>query len=241
MVEKVCFWDNPWFPDTLELEMQWLKKRDYQRYLHVWEGECNTNSEARVFKHWREEAFETPKDTIFYFGCDWGYSVDPTVLVRCWLSGRTLYIDHEAWALECGIDKRHELFNGVPRSHDFTIRADSASPEQIAALKKPHKIVRGDRVVDQIPGYKIVGARKGPNSVKEGVNFIDSFDVVIHPRCKHTLQEFKSYSYKTDPRTGEVLSDLEDKNNHVIDSVRYALESVRRSNRRAIVGPKHYA
>ena len=64
----------------------------------------------------------------------------------------------------------------------------------------------------------------------EGVEFLQSYDIVIHPRCKHTIDEYTYYSFKTDPRTDEVIPVLVDKKNHVIDSDRYAIENVRRNS-----------
>ena len=76
-------------------------------------------------------------------------------------------------------------------------------------------------------GFHIDGVKKGKGSVEEGVAFIRSFDeVIIHERCKHTADEFKLYSYKRDRLTGDILPVLEDKHNHCVDAVRYALENV---------------
>ena len=85
--------DNPWFTDVLREEMEYDKRRDPDRYAHVWLGEYQKTSQARVFTNWRVEEFETPADARFYFGADWGFAVDPTVLVRCFIEGRTLYVD----------------------------------------------------------------------------------------------------------------------------------------------------
>jgi len=63
----------------------------------------------------------------------------------------------------------------------------------------------------------------------EGVEFLKSYDLIIHPRCTHLSDELTHYSYKTDPLTGQVLADLEDKNNHCIDALRYAVEGARRA------------
>jgi SAM-dependent methyltransferase len=78
----------------------------------------------------------------------------------------------------------------------------------------------------------MVRSTKGKGSVNEGVEFIKSYDVVIHPRCKTTEKEFMYYAYKIDPKTEEVLPQLKDDNNHIIDAVRYALELVRKAERR---------
>jgi phage terminase large subunit len=72
-------------------------------------------------------------------------------------------------------------------------------------------------------------AVKGPKSVEEGVEWLKSYDIVVHPRCLHTIDELTHYSFKTDPLTGKVLPVLQDKKNHVIDALRYACEGVRRA------------
>jgi phage terminase large subunit len=61
------------------------------------------------------------------------------------------------------------------------------------------------------------------------VIFLQNFDIIIHPRCVHTVDEFTDYSYKVDKLTQKVIlpPTLEDKKNHVIDSVRYAVERLR--------------
>ena len=71
-------------------------------------------------------------------------------------------------------------------------------------------------------------ALKGAGSVEDGIEFIKNFDIVVHPRCQHAIDELSTYSWKTDPHTEEVLPVLEDKQNHVIDALRYAVESERR-------------
>jgi phage terminase large subunit len=208
--------DNPYFPDVLRAEMEWDRSRDKDKYEHVWMGGYEMHSSSRVFTNWRVEEFETPVDTSFVFGADWGFAVDPTVLIRCWVKDKTLYIDQEVYRVGVEIDSTPALFDtlGDGMARQWVITADSARPETISYLQKH--------------GYPlIVAATKGPNSVKEGVIFLQSFDVVIHPRCQHTIDEFTYYHYRTDAQTGQVIPILDDKVNHVIDSVRYAVESMR--------------
>lgn len=206
--------DNPFvLPDLLK-EIAWDKARDPEKYAHVWLGEYERHSESRVFKNWTIEDFDTPSDASFLFGGDWGFSVDPTVLVRCYVIGRKLYIDREAYRIGCEIDATPDLFDTIPGAREWTITADSARPETISYLQKH--------------GYpRIQPAVKGANSVKEGVIFLQSYDIVIHPRCIHAIDEFTLYSFVTEKLTGLVTPVLEDKKNHVIDSVRYAVEKLR--------------
>ena len=213
--------ENPWFPDVLRDEKDWDQRRDPDKYAHIWLGEYERNSEARVFKNWKIDEFDTPDDARFYQGADWGFSVDPTVLVRCFIQGRTLHIDHEAYKVGCEIDKTPDLFDGlVSGQHQIArkwpTKADSARPETISYMQRH--------------GYpNVTKALKGPNSVMDGIEFLKSYDIVVHPRCKHTIDELTLYSFKTDPLTGDVLPVLEDKKNHVIDALRYAVEGVRRA------------
>lgn len=214
--------DNPWFPRVLKDELEYDRRRDPDKYQHVWRGGYLRNSQARVFKNWRIEEFETPEDAVFYLGADWGFAADPTVLVRCFIVGRTLYVDREAYAIGCRIEDTPALFAEVPDAGRWPIVADSARPETIDYMQRH--------------GYpQTIRSVKGENSVKDGIEWLKSYDIVVHPRCTHTSDELTYYSWKTDPLTDRVLPILEDKKNHVIDALRYACEGLRREPRWAMV------
>lgn len=219
-VVQANYRDNPWFPDVLRREMEWDRSRDADKYAHVWLGDYEQHSEARVFKNWRVEEIEVPAEATWYLGGDFGFSTDPTVLVRCAIHGRTLLIDREVYRVGCEIDHTPALFDAlVPDApgwaRQWLITADSARPETISYLRRH--------------GYpRIAPSVKGPGSVEEGVTFLQAYDIVVHPRCVHTIDELTSYRYKTDPLTGAVVPKLEDRKNNVIDAIRYALEHVRR-------------
>ncbi|WOC14986.1 hypothetical protein MP213Fo_04340 [Pseudochrobactrum sp. MP213Fo] len=220
---NVNWWDNPWFPSTLVDEKNYDYRRDKDKYNHVWAGGYNENSEKQVFKNWKIEEFEAPQDTTFYMGADWGFAQDPTVLIRIHIVGRTLFVDYEAYKVGCEIDHTPTLFRTVPDSHLWQIRADSARPETISYMRRH--------------GFpKIMRSTKGAGSVKDGIEFLKSYDIVVHPRCIHLIDELMHYSYKLDRLTDEVTNLLEDKKNHVIDAFRYALEQVRRKGRTMSVG-----
>lgn len=216
IVVKANYSDNPWLPEELRAEMEYDRKRDPDKYAHVWLGEYQRNSEARVFKNWRIEEFEVKPEWILRQGADWGFSIDPSVLVQCAIEGKTLYVPHEAYMVGCEIDALPDLFSTVPAAEKWPTTADSARPETISYMQKH--------------GFpKIFAAVKGAKSLEEGVEFLRSFDIVVHPRCKHTIDELTLYSYKSDPLTSKVLPILQDKNNHVIDALRYACEGARRA------------
>lgn len=215
-VVRANYLDNPWLPQVLKDEIAYDQRRDPDKFAHVWLGGYQKNSEARVFKNWKVEEFTTPRGATFRLGADWGFAVDPSVLVRCYLDGRILYVDHEAYMVGCEIDQLPDLFRTVPDSEKWFITADSARPETISYMQR-HGFPR------------LTAAIKGPRSLEEGVEFLKSFDIVVHPRCRHVIDELTSYSYETDKLTGVVLPRLADKHNHTIDALRYACEGVRRN------------
>ena len=235
IVRTINYTANPHFPDVLKREMEYVRERDPEKYRHVWLGEYLTNSEARVFKHVRViECPDPPPNTIFRFGADWGFSVDPSVLIRTWIDGRTLYIDREAYRVGCETEDLPKLFAGragaapgeewtpaleavYPGIEDvkrWEIVADSARPETISFMRSR--------------GFRMAPARKGAGSINEGIEWLQSYDIVIDPQCKHAEYEFTSFAFKIDPLTNQILPIMEEKNNHVIDSARYATEGLRK-------------
>lgn len=219
VVVRMNWRDNPWFPDELRAEMEYLRRVDYDAYLHVWEGECRKRSDAQILAgKWRVEWFEP--DLAWdgpYQGVDWGFANDPTTLLRMWIdrtkpTGPRLMIEHEAWGLRVDLDDTPELFDHVPQAREIMTLADSARPETISHMNNH--------------GYpNISGAEKWPGSVEDGIAFLRSFaEIVIHTRCTHTAQEARLYSYKIDKLTQIVLAQVEDKHNHCWDAIRYALQ-----------------
>lgn len=218
IVVKANYTDNPWLPQVLRDELEYDKRRDPDKYAHVWLGGYQRNSEARVFKNWKVEDFRSDPGAVYRLGADWGFAVDPSVLIRCYAQGRVIYIDHEAYMVGCEIDRLPDLFRKVPDSEKWFITADSARPETISYMQK-HGFPR------------INAAVKGAKSLEEGIEWLKTFDLIVHPRCVHVIDELTNYSYETDKLTGEVLPRLADKHNHTIDALRYACEGLRRASK----------
>ena len=224
IVREVNYDSNPFFPEVLKRDMEWDRKRDPEKYAHIWLGKYQQHSEARVFKNWSVEEFDSSKTAVYRLGADWGFSVDPSCLVRCWIDGKRLYVDYEAHMIGCEIDQLPDLFDRVPDSRKWFITADSARPETISYMRNH--------------GFpKINHAIKGAKSVEEGVEFLKSFDIVVHPRCRHVIDELTLYSYETDKLTGQILPRLADKDNHMIDALRYACEGARKATKPVVEKP----
>jgi len=213
---QMNYYDNPFFPDVLKAEMEWCRKTDVDRYNHVWLGEPVQHSEAQVFYgKWVIDDFETPNNVNFYFGLDYGFSQDPNALIRCFIDDRKLYIDYEAGGIGIEIDKIPDMIKKIPLSDRWQIIADNSRPETISYLRRQ--------------GLNVTASRKGKGSVEDGIAKIRSFEkVIIHPRCKQTIDEFRTYCYKIDKLTDRPTTVPEDKNNHYSDALRYSLEQVGR-------------
>lgn len=213
-IVEINWRDNPWFPDDLRAEMQYLASIDPDAYQHVWEGKCKIRGDSQVLNgKWHIESFSPEKGWDGpYLGADWGFAKDPTTLVKCWIWNRCLWVEHEAYGIGVDIDRTAALFDSVPDARRYTIRADNARPETISYMQRH--------------GYpQVLGVTKWPGSVEDGIAAMRSFDkIIIHPRCRKTADEARLYRYKVDRLTEDVLPVVEDMHNHCIDAIRYAIE-----------------
>lgn len=223
-VVEMNYTDNPWFPEVLDAQRKHDQRTlDPATYAHIWDGQYLKNSHAQVLAGKVEvQEFEPgPNWSGPYIGADWGFSQDPTTAVKCWVHAGRLYVEHEAYKVGLEIDQTAEhLKDRIPGIEAYTIRADSARPETISYLKR-HGLPR------------VEGVKKWPGSVEDGIAHLRSYEaIVIHPRCRETINETRLYSYKVDRLSGDVLPDIVDAHNHCIDAMRYAIAPL-------IKAPKH--
>lgn len=79
-------------------------------------------------------------------------------------------------------------------------------------------------------------SRKGPGSVMEGVEFLQNYDIIINPRCKNTIYELSHYQFEVDKNTGRIKPKQPlDKDNHIIDGLRYSLEAYRNKKNYTVI------
>jgi phage terminase large subunit len=224
-VKKVSYLHNPDCPQTLIDEAEYLRKVDYEAYAHIYLGEVRQHSDAQVFKKkYKVERFEI--DETFGYpltGADWGFDPDPTAVVRFYIKDNTLYIRHEAYKVGCEIRNLAPLFDTIPEARKWGIKADLARPELINHLDKE--------------GFNITKADKWEGCKQDRVDFMRNFEqIIIHPDCKHTAEEFRLFSRKVDKRTGEILPILLDKHDHCIDAIGYGLTPMIKKPTEVFVG-----
>jgi phage terminase large subunit len=218
IVRKVSWRDNPYFPKRLDELRRHMLRTDPEAYDWVWEGHCRKITEATIFRDkYTIEAFDIPEDVDrFFYGADWGFAVDPSVLVRFYIRNNCLYICDEAFAIgkegrdlyvlfAGGTDRAGDEWPGVPGATDWPIKADSARPETISQMRRM--------------GLNISAADKWKGCVEDGIAHLKSFDhIFIHERCVNMAQEARLYSYKVDARNKQVLPIVLDKHNHGWDA-----------------------
>ena len=224
---KNRFFDNP-DPDTLALTTnylcnEWLdehdrrlfermKKNNPRRYAVAGLGEWGV-VDGLVFENWREEAF-TLKAVESYkavFGLDFGYTNDPTAFFVGYLDleGERLYVWDELYEKRLSNKMIYERVTDMGYRKEV-ITADSAEPKSIDELK-----TLGLR--------RIKGAKKGKDSINNGIQWIQNFEIIVHPRCVNFLTEISNYTYAQD-KFGKKLNVPIDDFNHLMDAMRYACE-----------------
>ncbi len=238
IVHKINYDSNPFFGGTLKEEMEDDRATDYELYEHIWLGMPLRKSNAIIFNgKVRVEAFDDDlwkqADRLFY-GADFGFANDPNVLTRSFIleptpgrprdGKRRLYVSHAQYGWHVDLDDMPAMYDKVPGSRDWPIKADAARPETISHLRRR--------------GFIIDAAEKWDGCVKDGITHLRGFDeIVIHERCKgkeaarpELVEEAYLYRYKTDPKIvdergqPQVLPVVIDKHNHGWDGIRYSLD-----------------
>lgn len=224
---KKRFFDTP-DPDTLALTTnylcnEWLspsdrkvfdrmKQQNPRRYRVAGLGDWGV-VDGLVYERWKEESFtleQLPKDAQSAFGLDFGYTNDPTAFFCGFLSlsERKLYVWDELYKKGLSNKVIHSEIVRMGYGKE-KVTADSAEPKSIDELKGL--------------GLRISGAKKGKDSINNGIQWIQDLEIIIHPRCVSFLTEISSYQWKKD-KFDKKLNEPEDDNNHLMDAMRYALE-----------------
>lgn len=204
--------DNPYFyHTTLPSLMYHMRAGNYERYRHVWLGDYDESYESKVFQNVAIGTMPvTPYDFVCY-GMDFGFGADPSVVIKCIINTerKQIYIEREAYG-RVPLDQLPAMMDSILDSRAEKITADSSQPGTIEHLATQ--------------GFNITGAKKGPGSVKTGINWLQGYQIIINPGCEATREEASLYSWQIDRITKMRLSIPVDVHNHCWDAVRYATE-----------------
>ncbi len=208
---------NEWLDIADKKVFETMKNNNPRRYRVAGLGEWGI-VDGLVFENFEEKVFNLEEikkipNIKSAFGLDFGYTNDPTAfwcgMVDC--DNKVIYVFDEMYkkGLQNEVIYKEVLKMGYVKEK---IVADSSEPKSI------------DRLRD-LGFYHIKGARKGKDSVINGIDFIQGFKIVIHPKCVNFLREITNYTWERD-RFGNKLNKPIDDFNHLMDAMRYALEGL---------------
>lgn len=207
---------NEWLDAADKKVFETMKEQNPRRYRVAGLGDWGI-VDGLIYENWEEKAFDldairklsTVKSA---FGLDFGYTNDPSALF-CGLidtSTKTLWVFDELY--ERGLSNEAIADKIIHAGYSKEkIRADCAEPKSIDRL-----YTLGIRRIER--------SRKGKDSVNNGIDFIQDYHLIIHPRCVNFITEISNYTWDTDTKTGKKLNKPIDDFNHLMDAMRYALE-----------------
>lgn len=207
---------NEWL-DAADIKVfEDMKKRNPRRYTVAGLGGWGI-VDGLVYEHWKEEAFDIDEvrqkpNVVSAFGLDFGYTNDPSALFCGLLDQDTkrLYVFDEMYQKGMSNKMIAEKIRALGYSKE-RITADAAEPKSIDELR--------------FMGLHVKSARKGKDSVKNGIQWIQDLEIIIHPQCVNFITEISNYTWDKD-KFGTTLNVPIDDFNHLLDAMRYALEDM---------------
>ena len=213
---------NEWLDAADLLVFETMKKNNPRRYRVAGLGDWGI-VDGLIFENWEERAFSVEEirkvpGIKSAFGLDFGYTNDPAALF-CGLvdkATKTIWVFDEIY--KTGMSNEN-IADAVKRAGyaKERIRADCAEPKSIDRLYTLGLI-------------HIRESRKGRDSVNNGIDYLQDYHIIIHPKCVNFITEISNYTWDTDTKTGKRLNIPIDDFNHLMDAMRYAVEDI-------LVGP----
>ena len=231
IVHESNFRDNIFCDEGFLQEAADEKRRDPAMYEHTFEGKLLQMTDDVIYRNWSEGILDDFVEGCDQFvGLDFGFAESPTAAVSMYIiPGKhrdTLYINEEAVVKRANLKEIPALLKGLPEDHPNresfvglkAVRDGimiSADPENSGAI---------GYLIDE--GLNMRRAKKGPGSLEDGINFVRSFDIVVHPSCKTVLEELRMYRYERRKSDNQIMRKPIKAFDHTLDAIRYAIESL---------------
>lgn len=203
---------NEWLDEADKKVFERMKKNNPRRYQVAGLGNWGI-VDGLVYENWKEEKFDlnTIRNLDSAFGLDFGYTNDPTALFcgAIDLKNKKIYVYDEIYQKGMSNKAIYDEINKMGYSKE-KITADSAEPKSIDELKG-------------LGLRHITGALKGKDSINNGIQFIQDFEIIIHPRCVNFITEISNYTWDEDKFGNKINRPIDDFN-HLMDAMRYAVE-----------------
>jgi len=215
IVYQTTYKDNRFLDEGVKRNIELLARRNEAYYKIYALGEFATLDKL-IFPKYAKRLIDKEEvaDLPSYFGLDFGYSNDPSAFIHVKVNEQTKQIYFIEEYVKKGL-LNDEIANAI-KSLGYAkeiITADSAEKKSIAEMRR-HGIER------------IREAKKGPDSIIQGINFLSQFEFIVDERCVKLIEELENYTWMKDKKTNEYTNKPIDSYNHVIDATRYAVEAI---------------
>jgi len=204
---RTTYKDNPFLPESVVLEIERFKTADENFWKVYGLGERGT-SQATIFTHWKEINQIPNEFKLLNIGLDFGYTNDPTAIVRVYTDGHGFAVDELCYATRLTNSDIAKVLRDNQVNRSDVVICDSAEPKSIDEI--------------HAHGFNTHGARKGKDSVKNGIQFLHSRPLLVTARSVNLIRELRNYKWKED-KNGKQLNEPVDSFNHAIDAMRYAI------------------
>ena len=206
---------NEWLDEADLAVFERMKRDNPRRYRVAGLGDWGI-VDGLIFENWKEESFNLDevkqiKGVQSAFGLDFGYTNDPSALFCGMIdqTGKKIYVFDEMYQKGMSNEAIYSEISKMGYAKE-RITADCAEPKSIARLY-------------DLGVYRIRAARKGRDSVNNGIDFIQDYEIIIHPRCVNFITEISNYTWDVDKFENKLNKPIDDFN-HLMDAMRYALE-----------------
>lgn len=202
--------DNPYLEEAQVKEIEKNKRNE-----HWWQvyglGQIG-RLEGLVFPNFRlVDEFESKTEC---YGLDFGYTNDPTALVRVGMIGDQLFLEEVIYSTGLRNSDIINLMKQAGVTRQAAVYADSAEPKSIDDI--------------YLSGFNIHGATKGKDSIMWGLDLIKKYEINVTKQSTNLIKELRNYTYAKD-KEGKSINAPIDAWNHAIDATRYAVSMTQRS------------
>ena len=204
---------NEWLDESDKALFERMKVNNPRRYQVAGLGNWGI-VDGLIFENWKEEQFNIDDIKVnceSIFGLDFGYTNDPTALFCGMIDkvNKKIYVFDEIYEKGLSNAAIYQRINDKGFSKEL-ITADCAEPKSI----------------DELRGLglrRITAAKKGKDSIMNGIQFIQDYEIIVHPKCVNFLTEISNYTWDKD-KFGNAINKPVDDFNHLMDAMRYAIE-----------------
>lgn len=210
------FKDNPFLSQAYIDAMEDMRVRNPAKARVYYYGEYGVNPEGLVLTNWRCEDFDAMKLAAagleHRVGMDIGY-IDPSAVINTLYdrNNKTIYVFEEFYKRGCQLSDLSSAIKDM-NIGKTKIFVDAAEPRTIQFFKNEN--------------INAVACKKGRDSVKAGLRFLQDNLIIVHPSCKDFIRELENFSYVKSKQTGEFTEDTTHEFSHAIDAARYAYSDI---------------